>query len=71
VVIQVKTIDDLVRISDDIGKPILYSNHSGSNNSKKFYVIDEGLLYSLNIQANKSRMVEIESTDSSAAITDI
>jgi hypothetical protein len=46
---EVKSIDDLVRISDEIGKPILYQYEADSNNISSLYVIDGKEMYLLTI----------------------
>lgn len=69
--IQVKTIDDLIRISDDVGKPILYSNRTGSGNLKKFYVIDEKLVYTLCLKSSKTKPIVIDETGSSLVSTEV
>ncbi|MCM1990233.1 DUF5305 domain-containing protein [Oceanirhabdus seepicola] len=43
--IKVKSIDDLVRISDEVGKPIMYKYSSDYSEISKFYVISEKELY--------------------------
>ncbi|MEN8904727.1 MAG: DUF5305 family protein [Clostridiales bacterium] len=42
-IIQVGEIEDLAKISDDLSKPILYSNYK--NNSNNFYVLNENEIY--------------------------
>lgn len=44
---SVRTIDDLVRIANEIGKPILYEYSSNYMNITKFYVIDDNWIYVL------------------------
>lgn len=46
---EVKSIDDLVRVADEIGKPIMYKYSSNYENIDKFYVIDKGEIYMLDI----------------------
>ena len=48
-IIEVLSIDDLVKIADDIGKPILYKNNINEKEINNFYVIDEEKIYMLNI----------------------
>ncbi len=45
----VKSIEDLVRIADEIGKPILYKYSPNYNEIKRFYVIDREDIYVLDI----------------------
>lgn len=42
---KVKSIDDLVRIADEIGKPIMYKFSSDYNDITEFYVIDNTQMY--------------------------
>ncbi|MGH4122961.1 MAG: DUF5305 family protein [Clostridium sp.] len=42
---KVVTIEDLVRMSDDICKPILYKSSGDLNQINKFYVIDDSKIY--------------------------
>lgn len=42
---KVRTIEDLVRIADEVGKPILYKYSSDSKELTQFYVWDESQLY--------------------------
>ena len=46
---NVKSIDDLVRIADEIGKPILYKYSDNYEEINKFYVSNEEQVYLLNI----------------------
>ena len=45
----VKSIDDLVRIADEIGKPILYKYSPNYKEIKRFYVIDRDDIYILDM----------------------
>ncbi|MTI66909.1 MAG: hypothetical protein FH753_09960 [Firmicutes bacterium] len=45
----VNSIDDLVRISDEIGKPIMYKYSENLLDITKFYVYDETTIYVLNL----------------------
>lgn len=49
---QVKSIDDLVRIADELGKPILYKYSSNSKEITKFYIHDDKAMYSYNLLAS-------------------
>ncbi|MBZ9689200.1 DUF5305 domain-containing protein [Clostridium estertheticum] len=44
-IMKVVTMEDLVRISDDICKPILYRNSEDLKEINKFYVIDDSKIY--------------------------
>ncbi|WP_105619673.1 DUF5305 domain-containing protein [Vallitalea okinawensis] len=46
---KVKSIDDLVRIADEIGKPILYQYSPYRKDMNEFYVIDDNELYLFDI----------------------
>lgn len=46
---QVRSIDDLVRVADEVGKPILYQYHSDYKKIGKFYVFDDKHLYVLDL----------------------
>lgn len=48
---EVKSIDDLVKIADEIGKPIMYRHSQNYDEITKFYVIDEKQIYAFNINA--------------------
>ncbi len=65
--IKVKSIDDLVRISDEIGKPIMYKYGSDYNEVSKFYIINEKetYLFELDIQIDNIEIdnMEIENTE--------
>lgn len=59
---EVKSIDDLVRIADEIGKPIMYKYSSDYNEIKRFYITDENDIYVLdidNIVTNDNQNKEI------------
>lgn len=46
---RVKSIDDLVRLADEIGKPIMYKYSSDYKEMDRFYVIHEDEVYILDI----------------------
>jgi hypothetical protein len=46
---RVKSIDDLVRIADEVGKPILYQYHSDFRDMTCFYVYDDKIMYLLDV----------------------
>ena len=46
---QVKSIDDLVRIADEIGKPIMYKYSKDYKDINKFYLINEDQVYILEL----------------------
>lgn len=45
----VKTIDDLVRIADELGKPIMYKYSSDYKDINRFYVVNEDEIYMLDL----------------------
>lgn len=49
-VVKVVSIDDLVKIADDIGKPVLFVNKPQVKEISNFYVIDEKIIYSLSLR---------------------
>ncbi|WP_031513294.1 DUF5305 family protein [Desulfofalx alkaliphila] len=46
---RVRTIDDLVRIADDLGKPIVYKHSINPDDINRFYVMGEGSTYFFNL----------------------
>jgi len=46
---EVKSIEDLVRIADEVGKPIMYKYSSDLKEILKFYVFDETQMYVLDL----------------------
>lgn len=46
---RVKSMDDLVRVADEIGKPIMYKYSSDYKDINNFYVIDEDEVYMLDL----------------------
>lgn len=46
---EVKSIEDLVKIADEIGKPIIYKHSSDFKQISKFYVNDENQMYILDL----------------------
>jgi len=57
----VKSIDDLVRIADEIGKPILYKYSANPREITQFYVLDENTLYIFNLK-KAVEAIELEKT---------
>ncbi|NLC67744.1 MAG: DUF5305 domain-containing protein [Clostridiaceae bacterium] len=47
---SVRTIDDLVKIADELGKPVLYEYNPNYMQIIKFYVIDDPWIYMLNVR---------------------
>lgn len=47
---RVRSIDDLVRVADEIEKPIMYKYSSNYEDIKEFYVVDDNSLYTFNLQ---------------------
>ena len=57
--VEVASIEDMVRISDDLSKPILYKKGISIEEVCRFYVIDESDIYILNInKALQSTAIE-------------
>lgn len=46
---NVRSVDDLVRIADELGKPIFYEYNTNHVEIEKLYVIDDNWIYILNI----------------------
>lgn len=57
---KVKSIDDLVRIADEIGKPILYKHSANYKEISKFYVTNEDEVYILNLNEVEELMDKIK-----------
>lgn len=49
-IINVEDIKDLVRVADELGKPILYYHSEDINQITKFYVIDDKIVYLCDIE---------------------
>lgn len=49
-VIEVESIDDLVKIADEIGKPILYKNSKNVQDINRLFVDDDSTLYMLDLK---------------------
>ncbi|OGO78253.1 MAG: hypothetical protein A2Y23_15590 [Clostridiales bacterium GWB2_37_7] len=47
---KVKSIEDLVRIADELGKPIMYKYSTDSKEITKFYIHDDKSMYSFNLK---------------------
>ncbi|NLY66888.1 MAG: DUF5305 domain-containing protein [Tissierellia bacterium] len=62
-IVAVKSIDDLVRISDELGKPIIYKYSSNYREINKFHVIDENKIYMLDL----SDLIEDKKPDEAVA----
>lgn len=50
---EVQTIEDLVRIADELARPIMYKHNASIDKILKFYVFDEKIMYILNINASE------------------
>jgi len=65
--IRVKSINDLVRISDEVVKPIMYKYSSDYKEISKFYVINEKETYlfkfHLEIEVNENQKEEIQTNE--------
>lgn len=63
--IKVKSIDDLVRISDEVVKPIMYKYSSDYNEISKFYVTNEKetYLFELHIEIEKNGTADCENQE--------
>lgn len=70
---EVKSIEDLVRIADEIGKPIMYKYSSDFKEISRFYILDENQVYVFNFtdksvepkneELNKEEIQSAESDD--------
>ena len=49
---EVFSIDDLVRIADEIGKPIVYRYSEDKNEIQRFYVLNDMEVYYLDIKGS-------------------
>ena len=61
--IEVASIEDLVRIADDVGRPILFKGEVNSEYIKAFYVIDENRIYILKLDKEVLAKVTIYKTE--------
>lgn len=66
---QVKSIDGLVRIADEIGKPILYKYSQDYKDINKFYVADEEQIYLLDL-TNMQVKDEVDTINLSSDLED-
>lgn len=48
--VEISSIDDLVKIADDFGRPIFYKNSSNLEEITKFYVVDGGNVFVVDIK---------------------
>ena len=64
-IMKVVSIEDLVRISDDMCKPILYRNSGDLKELYKFYVIDDSKIYLFELE---EKLLEIVSVDKKGEI---
>lgn len=49
-IIQVLSIDDLVRVADDISRPVLYKGNENWKEINSFYVLDDKYIYMIDIR---------------------
>lgn len=54
--VQVKDFEDLVRIADDIGRPIFYTDKENTDEISTFYVFDEKYVYVLQLMETNMEM---------------
>ncbi|SDJ94728.1 DUF5305 family protein [Natronincola ferrireducens] len=59
---RVRTIEDLVKIADEIEKPILYQYKSNPQNITQFYIVDEASIYVLDLKYLVEESKETEAT---------
>lgn len=64
---EVKSMDDLVRTADEIGKPILYKYSSDYKEILRFYVIDGDQMYLWHVNEELSKTDKIVNTPSPAS----
>lgn len=53
---EVFSIDDLVRIADEIGKPIVYRYSEDKNEIQRFYVLNDMEVYYLDIKGSQKML---------------
>lgn len=58
--LHVREFDDLVRIADDIGRPIFYKQNKASNDISTFYVFDEKYVYLLELNEAVDATVAVD-----------
>ncbi|MDF2675003.1 MAG: hypothetical protein K0R09_3272 [Clostridiales bacterium] len=71
VLIEVLSIDDLVKIADDIGRPILYKNNINEGEINNFYIIDEEKIYMLNIGEKSTKSIIKENNVNNVDVSSI
>jgi hypothetical protein len=52
---KVRRMEDLVRVSDELGKPIVYKHSENYKENSKFWVIDENRYYLFELEVEESR----------------
>ena len=64
---EVKSIDDLVRVADEIGKPILYKYSPDYKEILRFYVIDDDQMYLWHVNEELSKTDKVLNAPSTAS----
>ncbi|MFT9495127.1 DUF5305 family protein [Anaerosolibacter sp.] len=59
---KVRSIDDLVRIADELGRPIMYQYHSNPKDITQFYIMGDTLMYIFDIRDGLNMGEGAEST---------
>ena len=59
-VLRVKTIDDLVKISEELGKPIIFYE-SEDKTTYSYYVIDEDIFYKFELKFALTKLTKLPS----------
>jgi len=49
---EVKSIDDLIRVSDEIEKPVMYRYNKNVRDINRFYVFDDNFVYIFKVKEN-------------------
>ena len=55
--VYVKSIHDLIKIADEIDRPILYTHCENSNNITTFFLFDDNCMYILDLTASKQSSI--------------
>lgn len=70
-IIEVLSIDDLVKIADDMGRPILYKNNTNEREINNFYVADGEKIYMLNIGEKSAQGIFKENSGNNIDVNSI
>lgn len=64
-VVRVANIENLIRIADELDKPIFYKDSSNLEDIKAFYVIDHGRVYAYGVLSSESYSLSLSDTTQS------